>query len=147
VLGAELAPHIHSGLVMKFTIQLCTLALAVACSTVPSSHRIAPQPASRALVSAGDLAQFPGGWNALEALSRLRPEFLNPVPGGYGGSQVLMPTVYINGTERGSIEMLRTLRLAEVRSMRYYRSIDATTRFGAAHTGAVIDVTLVTSRF
>ena len=144
--GAELPPHIHSGLVMKFTIQLCTLALAVACSSAPSSHRIAPQPASRSLVSADDLAQFPGGWNALEALSRLRPEFLNPVPGGYGGSQVLMPTVYINGSERGSIEMLRTLRLTEVRSMRYYRSLDATTRFGPKHTGAVIDVTLVGMR-
>ena len=32
-------------------------------------------------------------------------------------------------------------------SMRYYRSIDATTRFGPQHTGAVIDVRLRGARF
>ena len=83
----------------------------------------------------------------MEALRQLRPEFLNPVPGGYGGSQVLTPTVIIDGVHRGGIETLRTLRLAEVRSMRYYRSIDATTRFGTQHTGAVIDVTLRRAQF
>jgi hypothetical protein len=131
---------------MKVPFPLCTLALAVACSTA-SGHHLSPQPATRAFVSADDLAQFPGGWNALDALSRLRPEYLSAVSGGYGGSQMLMPTVLINGTHRGGLEMLRTLRVAEVRSMRYYRSLDATTRFGPTHTGAVIDVTLVGSRF
>lgn len=130
---------------MKLTTRLCTLALAVACSTA-SSHHLAPRPTTREFVSPDDLAQFPGGWNALDALSRLRPEYLTAVSGGYGGSQMLMPTVLINGTHRGGIEMLRTLRVAEIRSMRYYRSLDATTRFGPTHTGAVIDVTLAGMR-
>lgn len=102
---------------------------------------------SRAFVSAEDLSQFPGGWNAFEALSQLRPEFLNPVPGSYASGQVLTPTVIIDGIHRGGIEMLRTLRLGEVVSMRYYRSLDATTRFGPQHTGAVIEVRLRGSGF
>jgi len=131
---------------MKSAPILFSLLLTVACSQA-SPRRFAPQPVSRAFVSADDLAQFPGSWNAMEALNQLRPEFLNPVPGGYGGSQVLTPTVVINGVHRGGIEMLRDLRLAEVLSMRYYRSLDATTRFGPRHTGAVIDVTLRRDQF
>ena len=130
---------------MRSASTLLALTLAVACSqasTQSSSGRFAPQPASRAFVSADDFRQFPGGWNALEALQQLRPEFLNPVAGGYGGSQVLTPTVIVDGVHRGGIEMLRTLRLGEVVSMRYYRSLDATTRFGPGHSGAVIDVRL-----
>jgi len=131
---------------MKSASFLFTLAFTAACSqTTP--HHFAPQPVSRAFVSAADLAQLPGGWNALEALRELRPEFLNPVPGGYGGSQVLTPTVIIDGVHRGGVETLRSLRLEEVVSMRYYRSIDATTRFGPQHTGAVIDVRLRGGRF
>ena len=126
---------------MKSASMLYPLLVIAACSQ-PSQHHIAPQPASRAFVSADDLAQFPAGWNALEALRQLRPEFLNPVTGGYGASQVLTPTVVIDGVHRGGVEMLRTLRLGEVVSMRYYRSIDATTRFGPGHSGAVIDVRL-----
>ena len=126
---------------MKSVLLLCSIVLATACSHASSGH-YAPQPASRALVSSDDLAQFPGGWNALDALNRLRPEFLNPVPAGFAGGPALAPTVLVNGVHRGSLEMLRTLRLAEVQNIRYYRSIDATTRFGTNHTGAVIDVTL-----
>jgi hypothetical protein len=127
---------------MKSVTILFTFLVTAACAQSSQPHHIAPQPASRAFVGADDLAQFPSGWNALEALRQLRPEFLNPVPGGYGGSQVLTPTVVINGVHRGGVEMLRTLRLGEVVSMRYYRSIDATTRFGPGHSGAVIDVRL-----
>lgn len=138
---AELPSHLHSGLVMKSTFLVCSFVLATACSQA-SNGRHAPQPVSRAFVSADDLAQFPGGWNALDALNRLRPEFLSPVSAGFAGGPALTPTVLINGTHRGNLELLRTLRLAEVRDIRYYRSIDATTRFGTNHTGAVIDVTL-----
>lgn len=135
---------------MKYESFLLALALTAACaqaSTQSTSGHFAPQPASRAFVSADDFRQFPAGWNALEALNQLRPEFLNPVSGGYGGSQVLTPTVIINGVHRGGIEMLRTLRLGEVMTMRYYRSLDATTRFGPGHSGAVIDVRLRGSGF
>lgn len=52
------------------------------------------------------------------------------------------PTVIVNGVHRGGLEMLRSLQLAEVASIRYYRSLDATTRFGSQHSGAVIDVRL-----
>jgi hypothetical protein len=131
---------------MKVTSSLSVVLAVTACSP-PANRHFAPQPVSRAFVSAEDLAQFPGGWNAFEALSRLRPEFLNPVPGGFSGGQVLPPTVIINGVHRGGIEMLRTLRLGEVVSMRHYRSLDATTRFGPQHTGAVIDVRLRGSGF
>jgi len=132
---------------MKASPLLFIVLVVSACSPPSDHHRAAPQPVSRAFVSAEDLAQFPGGWNAFEALSRLRPEFLSPVPGGFSAGQVLPPTVIINGVHRGGIEMLRTLRLGEVASMQYYRSLDATTRFGPQHTGAVIDVRLRGSGF
>jgi hypothetical protein len=140
--GAELRSHIHSGLVMKFASMICSLVFAVACSPAPTGSRGPAQPASRALVSVDDLEQFPAGWNALDALNRLRPEFLSPVPTGFAGGPGLTPTVLVNGMHRGGLEMLRTLRLAEVSHIRYYRSLDATTRFGTNHNGAVIDVTL-----
>ncbi len=118
------------------------VALVVTACAPTTSRRVAPQPMSRAFVSAEDLSRFPGGWSAFEALSRLRPEFLKPVPGGYANGQVLTPTVILDGIHRGGIEMLRTLRLGEVVSVRYYRSLDATTRFGPQHSGAVIEVRL-----
>jgi len=129
------------------SLLLIVLVVSTACSPPSDRHRTIPQPVSRAFVSAEDLAQFPGGWNAFEALSRLRPEFLSPVPGGFSAGQALPPTVIINGVHRGGIEMLRTVRLGEVASVRYYRSLDATTRFGPQHTGAVIDVRLRGSGF
>ena len=139
--------HIHSGLVMKFALILSSLVIAAACSHSTSGTGGSPQPASRAIVTAGDLEQFPAGWNALDALNQLRPEFLSPVSAGFAGGAGLTPTVLVNGVHRGGVEMLRTLRLAEVSHIRYYRSIDATTRFGTNHSGAVIDVTLRGQRF
>lgn len=134
--------HLHLGLVMKSAFLISSLVLTMACSHPSAGGRGPMQPVSRALVSAEDLEQFPAGWNALDALNRLRPEFLSPVPGGFADGHGLEPTVLVNGVHRGGLEMLRTLRLAEVRHIRYYRSLDATTRFGTNHNGAVIDVTL-----
>jgi hypothetical protein len=74
------------------------------------------------------------GRDLYETLRALRPTFLF--------SQGSAPTVAINGVLVGPTSILRTINVNEVTSVRLLNGLDATTRYGAQHTGAVLLVEL-----
>ena len=76
-----------------------------------------------------------GGLSALEAVERFNRRWLSPARGG-GYARVV-----IDGRDRRDLNVLRLLSSDGVESMRFLRSIDATTKYGTGFTGGVIEVT------
>ncbi len=73
--------------------------------------------------------------DAYQAIQRLRPRWLRTRGGNYAA-------VFVDGTERpGGLDVLRSIRVAEVEEMRYMSSTDATTRYGTGYDGGVILIT------
>lgn len=81
--------------------------------------------------------------NAYEALSRLRPRFLQPHATG-GRPQTAYAVVYIDGVRRngGLDEILRSIAASSIMEIRYLTAVDATSRYGLDVQGGVIDVKL-----
>lgn len=71
--------------------------------------------------------------SALEAVRRLRPQWLQARSGH-------PPQVHVDGTPRGTTDVLSSLRAAEVGDMTFMNASDATTRFGTNYIGGVIIV-------
>lgn len=95
---------------------------------------------SRTSIGADELVATNAG-TALEAVERLRPEFLRP-----RGSSSLstgapdVPVVFLDGLRAGGFETLRTLRPTEVELIRFVSAADATTRYGTGYPGGIIEV-------
>lgn len=75
--------------------------------------------------------------DAYEAISRLRPAWLR------AGSRGSMPEVILDGSpQRGGLDVLRSLRAADVSGLELMSASDATTRFGTGYTnGAIVATT------
>ena len=86
------------------------------------------------LLSAEDLSEV-ANLSAYDAIQRLRPQWLqvranNPPP------QVIM-----NGSPMvGGPEMLRTVQVSDLTSIRYRNGRDATTRYGTGYGGGAIEL-------
>lgn len=77
---------------------------------------------------------------AFEVIERLRPQFLRT----RGPTSALRDTriiVFQDNLNLGGVEMLRQIRAADVREIRFLNSSDATTRFGSGFPAGVISVT------
>ena len=74
-------------------------------------------------------------YSALDAVQTLRPIWLN-VRGAPDPVQV-----YIDDNHVGSLEVLRTLRIPSIVSLRHIDGIQASARYGEGHQGGVILVT------
>jgi hypothetical protein len=72
--------------------------------------------------------------DAYQAIERLRPRWLQPRVGQPA------PTLYVDGTRRGGLSDLRSMRLSIVERMEYMSASDATTRFGTGNRGGAIMV-------
>ena len=75
------------------------------------------------------------GSSALEAVERFNRRWLSPARGG-GYARVV-----IDERDRRDLNVLRLLSSDGIESMRFLRSIDATTKYGSGFTGGVIEVT------
>lgn len=78
---------------------------------------------------------------AYEAIVQLRPAFLR----ARGARSIrdpspLTPIVYVNDMRHGGVEVLMSIRVAEVDEIRFISAADATTRWGTGHAGGVIQV-------
>ena len=71
-----------------------------------------------------------------EAIAELRPSFMHPNLRGEP------PTLFVDGIEASSFDVLRYMSTADVAEGRWLRGQDATIRYGTVHTGAVLAVTL-----
>jgi len=71
-----------------------------------------------------------------EAIAMLRPGFLLPNLRGEP------PTVFVDGTMTSAPNILESMRTSDVAEVRFLSGIDATTRHGSVHSGAIIEVKL-----
>ena len=86
-------------------------------------------------------AALPPATNLLEAISRLRPEYLGHRSRGRGIS-VGAPIVYLNNTRLGELETLQQVAAHHVIDVRFLRSAEAQAMLGpsATNTGGAIVV-------
>jgi hypothetical protein len=131
---------------MKFSsVLILTLAgaVAAACASSPAGTAASGTRAisrQRDVIAADELATI-DVQNALQAVQRLRPNFLrNPGP-----STITQPepgiVVYVDNTKMGGTEALEQIPITEVKEIRYLNATDATQRFGTGHTAGAIIVT------
>ena len=79
--------------------------------------------------------------NAYDAISRLRPKFLN----SHGattirGSDNGYPKVYLNHQLYGDLESLRNIDIHGISEIHYYNGPEASTRFGLGNVSGAIEV-------
>lgn len=131
------------------TLTILSLALSLligACASgsadgVKSADRPASRRASRDVLTLEEIQTASGAENAYEVVRRLRPEFLRK----RGATSISTPepnpiVVYVNGANVGGVEMLRQIRVFELKEIRYVNARDATTRYGTDHSGGALEV-------
>jgi hypothetical protein len=79
--------------------------------------------------------------NAYDAITRLRPQFLN----SHGkttiyGSDTGYPKVYLNHQFYGDLQSLRNLDAHGISEIHYYNGTEASTRFGFGNVSGAIEV-------
>lgn len=75
---------------------------------------------------------------AYDAVQRLRPVWLRTRGRGSVQSSAQYAVVYLDGAQIGGPEALRRIGASDVRSIRFLRAGDATTRYGTGHEGGAI---------
>ena len=126
-------------------------ALSTACATVVQAQSDASAPvevirpkgpkARPNVLTRDEIQQIDAGATALDAVRRLRPEFLSrrvaPMPADpYGG----FPAVYVDGVRLGELGMLQSIPVSAVVEIRYLRASAAAHELGALHRGGVLVV-------
>ena len=100
----------------------------------------------RSLLSFEDFMRFglSQGTTLLDAVRRLRPEFLKARNVASGTIRRQHAEVYIERMRAGGLDVLRTIPIGHVESVRYISPMDALIRYGSLrnHQGGVIMVTL-----
>lgn len=120
-----------------------------ACASSPAGSTAATQQSSstqsrargsRDVITEEELANL-DVQNALDAVRRLRPSFLQ-THGGQSTSVTLGPqdvVVYVDNTRMGGPSALAQIPIHEVKEIQYLNGTDATQRFGTGHgSGAII---------
>ena len=116
------------------------LPLIVVAACAPANHRIVvmseslldpPRQEWRAdRISTGELRTF-GGSTVLDAVRRLRPEFLQTTAPRTMTSEPALPSVFLNGRFSGGLELLGTLGLTPVVEIQYLTPMNAKNEFGS----------------
>jgi len=85
-----------------------------------------------------------GPVSAYDAVQRLRPAFLR----GRGPTSVVnaaartRPAVFVDATEYGEVESLRTFPASRVQAIRFYTGPEAATKFGSTYGARMLQVTM-----
>jgi hypothetical protein len=79
--------------------------------------------------------------NAYDAISRLRPKFLNSHGSTtLNGSDTGFPNVYLNHQLYGDLQSLRNIDIHGISEIHYYSGAEASTRFGLGNVSGAIEV-------
>ena len=92
---------------------------------------------SQNLITADELAEF-ATQNALDAIRRLRPRWLQPR--GTSATGQNLPVAFLDGARLGAPDALRSVNVADIESIRYLNASDATMRYGTNFPGGAIEV-------
>ena len=80
-------------------------------------------------------------FNAYDAISMLRPQFLNSHGATtISGSDTGYPRVYLNHQLFGDLQSLRTMDVHGISEIRYYDGTEASNRFGLGNVSGAIEV-------
>jgi hypothetical protein len=134
-------------------IALITAALAgLACASatagsgvVPSGSAAAPTNSNRSVINGEELSNT-HETNLYTAIQRLRPDWLrtrgpSSISAGRSGNQDPDGVnVYQDLQKLGSIEVLRSMSLAQATSLRFYTASEAQLRFGTGNPNGVIQI-------
>ena len=123
----------------RFTAGLSIL-LVAACTASTSSRSLTLQPdptlevnrpmvGRRAILTRADLASVQGPISTLEAVRRLRPEFLYPSERAVGHTTSEM-SLYVNDVYEGELWQLNSVPLYLIREITFLHPTEATARFG-----------------
>ena len=96
-------------------------------SAASGESKAPPSTASQDKITSIEISGTSGA-TAYELVSRLRPAWLRAgAAGSMGGGRITQQTtlVYLDGTRMGSLEALRTIQSAGIRSMQWISSIRA----------------------
>lgn len=78
---------------------------------------------------------------AMALIRRLRPGWLRARGrNSFTNESAMYPVVYIDEIRHGALSTLNQIPAAEILSMRFYNTADATTRWGTGHPSGVINV-------
>jgi len=137
----------------RIGLAVTTLVLAAGCAggrsafanPEPEVGRIRAQTPSRgSIVAWEEIRSVEAGFTALQALRRLRPEFLSrhatPLP---GDNEAGFAVVYLDGVRLGGLETLENIPVTTIVEMRYLRHSNAEVRMGKNHRGGVILVSTI----
>jgi hypothetical protein len=80
--------------------------------------------------------------NALEAVQKLRPQWLRGRGSGSFGRAPDVVMIYLNDVRLGGPPALAQLMTDGVKEIRYFNAADATSRWGTDHTAGAIVVTM-----
>src|SRR5262245_9706685 len=141
----------HRSSLGTFTAGLSVL-LVVACTASTPSRSLTLQPdptlevnrpmvGRRAILTRADLASVKGPISTLEAVRRLRPEFLYPSERAVGRTTSEM-SLYVNDVYEGELWQLNSIPLYLIREITFLHPTQATARFGTRCrcTGGAISV-------
>lgn len=129
-------------------VAVLALATMTACASSPAGSAATQQSStggsrpthSRDRITADELATI-DAQNALQAVQRLRPNFLQN-RGGAASSLTQGPqdvVVYVDQTKMGGPNTLAQIPIADVKEIQWLSGTDATQRFGTGHgSGAII---------
>ncbi len=121
----------------RFLVLALALAFgATACASGGGSSR--PAGATTNRIVKEELTPL-GTINALQAIERLRPRWLQS-RAGTGGE---LPVLYVDGARRSNVQDLNSLQAMDIEQMEYMSGSDATTRYGTGHSGGAILVTSI----
>jgi hypothetical protein len=121
---------------IRFIMVALLSLVAVACATGSGGSEEPRR--NRNLLTEEEMAPLES-FTAWEAVQRLRPMWMRP--GGIRNSANPAghyPSVFVDGSPYGPMEILRTFRVTDLEEMRYISGSDATIRYGGDFQGGVI---------
>lgn len=112
---------------------ICALVVLVGCASGGEGRR------SRGAITAEELTST-GASDCFEAVRALRPQWLRARAAPTPRDPNPEPRVIVDGTPRGGLAELSLIPTADVESIRFMGSSDATTRFGTGYPAGAIEV-------
>tara|TARA_Y100000590_G_scaffold462832_1_gene627972 strand:+ start:994 stop:1410 length:417 start_codon:yes stop_codon:yes gene_type:complete len=125
-------------LMIKNVLSLAILVLLMACATSgPGSSR-----ASRSgPITVDGIAEISAG-DAYDVVEKLRAGWLRSRgPNSVSDPSPAYPTIYVDGTRRGEMDMLRTISVMDIQEIDFLSTQEANLRYGQGHFGGIIHVT------
>lgn len=124
-----------------FTTLAGLVLLATACGMPPPGAN-----RSRKVITAAQMLEVNAN-DVYDGVRKLEPDWLSSRgPVSITDSTPSIASVFVNGTQMGTVEYLHNLRPDDIDEVRYYEAGEASARFGMGHPRGVIDVILRGSR-